>query len=112
MLPPKLAQIIVNLATGPLPDDKMSSICDIPADQIIPQPHLGQTLLDPFCGTGVLLQEAALMGYNVYGSDLEARMVDYTAQNLAWLETTYRLEPIQPKLEKGDATAHHWTGAG
>lgn len=109
MLPPKLAQIIVNLATGPLPEDKMSSICDIPADQISPRPHLEQTLLDPFCGTGVLLQEAALMGYAVYGSDLEARMVDYTARNLDWLETTYRLDPLRPKLEKGDATAHRWT---
>lgn len=108
MLPPKLAQIIVNLATGPLPEDKMSSMCDIPADQIIPQPHLGQTVLDPFCGTGVLLQEAALMGYDIYGSDLEARMVDYTKRNLDWLEETYRLNSLKPRLEVGDATAYSW----
>ncbi|MEO8104791.1 MAG: hypothetical protein ABI602_00440 [Candidatus Saccharibacteria bacterium] len=108
MLPPKLAQIIVNLATGFLPEDKMSSICDIPADQIIPRPHLDQTVLDPFCGTGVLLQEAALMGYDCYGSDLEARMVDYTKRNLDWLEETYRLDSLKPRLEVGDATAYSW----
>ncbi|MGI9027649.1 MAG: hypothetical protein ACR2FM_02265, partial [Candidatus Saccharimonadales bacterium] len=39
MLPPKLAQIILNLAVGDLEQDEIS-------------------VLDPFCGTGVLLQEA------------------------------------------------------
>ena len=63
MLPPKLAQIIINLAAGLLPEDKLESICEIPAGEPIPRPELGQTLLDPFCGTGVVLQEAALMGY-------------------------------------------------
>ena len=57
MLPPKLAQTIINLASGP---------------------HLpNQTLLDPFCGTGVVLQEALLMGYNVYGTDIEPKMIQY-----------------------------------
>lgn len=109
MLPPKLAQIIINLATGPLPEDKMASICDIPAGQKIPRPKLDQTILDPFCGTGVLLQEAALMGYDVYGSDIEQRMIDFTQQNLDWLEQTYDLGPIEATLEKGDATRHQWT---
>ena len=61
MLPPKLAQIIINLAVGQLPADKLASICDIPAGEVIPRPQLGTTLLDPFCGTGVVLQEALLM---------------------------------------------------
>ena len=63
MLPPKLAQIIINL-TNPTP---------------------GGTVLDPFCGTGVLLQETLLMGYSVYGSDLEPRMIEYSQANLEWL---------------------------
>ncbi len=65
MLPPKLAQILINLC-GNLPTETR--------------------LLDPFCGTGVVLQEAALMGYVPYGTDLSARMVQYSDRNLRWLE--------------------------
>lgn len=89
MLPPKLAQTIVNLGTGPLP------------------PTLENVVLDPFCGTGVILQEALLMGYGAYGTDLEPRMIDYTQQNVEWL-TTHEIEP-NPTLEVGDATTHQWT---
>ncbi len=82
MLPPKLAQIIINLAN--------------------PQP--GATVLDPFCGTGVVLQESSLMGYNVYGTDLEQRMVEYTQANLEWLNIT----SVNKQIEQGDATSHTW----
>ncbi len=108
MLPPKLAQILVNLAVGRLPKDKLSSICDIPAGQPIPRPILGQTLLDPFCGTGVVLQEALLMGYDVTGSDLEPRMIEYTSKNLEWLSEMYGFEAKDYPLEVGDATKHKW----
>lgn len=64
MLPPKLAQILINLC-GPLPE--------------------GARILDPFCGTGVVLQEALLMGYRAYGTDINERMVEYTQKNLEWL---------------------------
>lgn len=76
MLPPKLAQIIINLAVGRLPEDQLSNICDTPAGERLPRPKLDKVILDPFCGTGVLLQEAALMGYKPYGTDLEQRMID------------------------------------
>ncbi|MDQ5971889.1 MAG: hypothetical protein QG553_48 [Patescibacteria group bacterium] len=85
MLPPKLAQIIVNLAatdTG--------------------------TVLDPFCGTGVVLQEALLDGHNAYGSDLEPRMIDYSRTNLDWLAKKYTLSGTVA-LEEGDATDHQWS---
>jgi tRNA G10 N-methylase Trm11 len=85
MLPPKLAQTIVNLATA----------------QVAPTPET--VVLDPFCGTGVLLQEAALMGYGVYGTDLEPRMIDYSRANLEWLD-----KKLEPTLEVGDATTHTW----
>jgi tRNA G10 N-methylase Trm11 len=87
MLPPKLAQIITNLAVG---QKKVS------------------TVLDPFCGTGVLLQEAALMGYNIYGSDIEPRMIEYTAANLEWLNQTHKLQGLDATLQTGDATMHTW----
>lgn len=86
MLPPKLAQIMINLAN--LPDSAR--------------------LLDPFCGTGVVLQEAMLMGYHVLGTDIDARMVDYTKQNLAWLVAKYPRLDTQAAVEIGDATAYSW----
>jgi tRNA G10 N-methylase Trm11 len=108
MLPPKLAQIVINLAAGKLPEDKLESICDIPAGQPIPRPLLNQTVLDPFCGTGVILQEAALMGYDVAGSDLDQRMAAYTKANLEWLSTVYGEDFTPISLETADATTHKW----
>jgi tRNA (guanine10-N2)-dimethyltransferase len=88
MLPPKLAQIIINLAT---------------ADA---RPTPEHTLLDPFCGTGVVLQEAALMGYTTHGTDLEPRMITYTQANLEWLATKFDIP--DSKSEVGDATSYTW----
>lgn len=64
MLPPKLAQIMINLAK---PDD-------------------GAVVFDLYCGTGVVLQEAHLMNFGIAGSDLEPRMVEYSQKNLVWLD--------------------------
>ncbi len=108
MLPPKLAQIIINLACGQIQENKLESICDIPADQPIPKPLLNQAVLDPFCGTGVILQEALLMGYGAYGSDLDQRMVDYAQANIDWLRSWYNYE-TSVTVEKADATNHEWT---
>ena len=83
MLPPKLAQILINLA-GPLPDNAR--------------------VLDPFCGTGVVLQEAALMGYQVYGTDISERMIDYTQKNLEWLGIKQ-----SALLQLGSATELMWS---
>lgn len=93
MLPPKLAQIMLNLATGGALQQQDAS----------PAP----TILDPFCGTGVVLQEAALLGFNVYGSDLSEKMVDYSRDNLDWLMATHRVAP-HIRIEHGDAMTHHW----
>ena len=109
MLPPKLAQIIINLAAGELPADKLESICEIPAGQPIPKPLLGKNVLDPFCGTGVILQEALLMGYGACGSDLDQRMVDYTAQNLEWLRSWHDFA-TDYQVDKSDATTGSWHG--
>ncbi len=113
MLPPKLAQIILNLAAGPLDESALQSICDVPAGEPVPPTILGKTLLDPFCGTGVMLQEALLMGYNVYGTDLEPRMVEFSRQNLDWLNRSKSVQlgrnwPYSLELQVGDATNHRW----
>lgn len=89
MLPPKLAQIILNLAIG-----------DKHGPQI--------TVVDPFCGTGVVLQEALLLGYHAYGTDLEPRMIDYSKKNLDWLSKNYNLDPKLYSLSVGDATSYKW----
>lgn len=70
MLPPKLAKIMINLA-------------------IVPETA---TLLDPFCGSGTLLAEAAVMGYNqLLGRDISKEAVRDTTENLAWIKTSYAL---------------------
>jgi tRNA G10 N-methylase Trm11 len=89
MLPPKLAQIIINLAVGSNRPD-------------------GQIILDPFCGTGVVLLEAMLMGYTPYGTDLEPRMIEYSHANLKWLREHFHLGLPPGRLEQGDATTHNW----
>lgn len=88
MLPPKLAQMMINLAVG--------------TNATTPQ-----RILDPFCGTGVLLQEAALMGHPVYGTDLAEKMIRYSRDNLNWLQDTYHT-PIDWYLHEGDAMATQW----
>lgn len=85
MLPPKLAQIIINMATDQTPGK----------------------VLDPFCGTGVILQEALLMGYEAYGTDLEPRMIEYSQANLNWLNDRYKLDKM-PEISVGDATNYQW----
>jgi tRNA (guanine10-N2)-dimethyltransferase len=87
MLPPKLAQILINLA-GNLPTNSR--------------------VLDPFCGTGVVLQEALLMGYRAYGTDLEPKMIDYSRKNLDWLLSRKKIAKSAFELEQGDATTHAW----
>lgn len=88
MLPPKLAQIIVNLAVGP-------------------QAKRPLTVLDPFCGTGVLLQEAMLLGYDTYGTDLSDKMIDFSETNLNWVKT--RLHATTNfRLHQGDAMTTIW----
>ncbi len=102
MLPPKLAQILINLC-GKLPE--------------------GARVLDPFCGTGVVLQEAAIMGYVPYGTDLNERMVEYSKKNLSWLfnernQKRFKLlssliqkkDQILNAISVGDATSFTWEG--
>lgn len=86
MLPPKLAQIIINLCN----------------------PKPGQTMLDPFCGTGVILQEAVLMGIDAMGSDLDPRMVEYTKENITWLKKVASFGGSLIEVEEADATSFEW----
>lgn len=64
-------------------------------------------LLDPFCGTGVVLQEAALKGFAVYGTDLSEKMVRYTRDNLNWLQDSHSIN-FDKYLHEGDAMTTVW----
>jgi len=46
----------------------------------------GQTLLDPFCGTGGILLEAAAMGIKALASDISEEMIQGTKQNMDHFE--------------------------
>jgi tRNA G10 N-methylase Trm11 len=52
----------------------------------------GQKLLDPFCGIGVLLQEAMLMGLDVCGIDKSLKCVNDSLVNLRWVAKRYNLK--------------------
>lgn len=65
MLPIKVAQMMLNLAG----------------------PKITQNILDPFCGSGTILQEAALAGYpTIYGSDISASTIHSAQENINWLQ--------------------------
>jgi len=95
MLPPKLAQVMVNLACGPITGIKNLDTKNKPR------------VLDPFCGTGVILQEAALLGCSVYGTDLSEKMVQYSKENLKWLTDSHNII-FDWDLHEGDATKISW----
>ena len=89
ILPPKLAQIMLNLAK-------------ISPDKI---------LLDPFCGSGVILEEALLRGFKIMGSDISAQQISICSKNLtAWSETkNIDLQKQLLDLQTTDAINHKWS---
>lgn len=145
MLPPKLAQIIVNLASGKIElleqqnsfgldaaqgsqEERTKRISNTvseqqtPADTVLRQEEKQfvnpvheqgfptKVILDPFCGTGVVLQEALLMGYDVFGTDIDLRMVQYSEENIEWLKTRFTA-PGEAHVTVGDATNFDWKQA-
>lgn len=78
MLPPKLAQIMINLAQVRNAED---------------------VIIDPFCGSGTILSEAMLAGYkHLFGSDLSAKAIDDTHKNISWIRELYNLKDIKVKI--------------
>lgn len=65
MLPPKLAQIMINLAGD------------------------AKTIWDPFCGGGGLLMEGLLMGRTMLGSDINAKVLEGAKKNVEWLKKEF-----------------------
>lgn len=67
MMPVKLSQMMVNFSETPE----------------------GGIIYDPFCGTGTILMESLLMGYDVTGSDASDKQVERTRENLKWLKENF-----------------------
>ena len=64
----------------------------------------GQRLLDPFCGTGTILMEAAVLNINVIGFDKDSQKIKGTWQNINWLRSTGRISKnVHAKLQRRDA---------
>lgn len=80
MLPPKLCKIMINIS-----DSKKEDI-----------------ILDPFCGSGSIIQELILLGYkNIIGSDISNKAIEDTKKNLNWLKENIEIK-INPKIENKD----------
>lgn len=82
MLPPKLAQMMINIS----------------------KIRKNQTLLDPFCGSGTILQEAVNLGIeNLIGSDNEADAVSGSQKNLTWFQEEFKIKPRSLRVFQCDA---------
>jgi len=88
MLPPKLAQMMINLAR----DKKTINI------------------YDPFCGSGIVLQEALVFGLKIFGSDISEDAIEKTLENLAWFMKLKKISnfKLDSKIKEGDATRIKW----
>lgn len=88
LLPPKLAQILLNLG-GWL------------AHEASPKAPKHLTVLDPFCGTGVIPMESLLKGWPVLASDTSAKAVTGCEKNLDWIRK-------EEKILKKDTASEVW----
>ncbi len=88
LLPPKLAQILLNFG------------------QSLIGPNRVTTILDPFCGTGVIPMEAMIMGWDVLASDNAQKAVSGCEKNIEWLRKTFKIpkKDIDSTIWKQDAT--------
>lgn len=87
LLPPKLAQIMINLAFSQ--DGQKST-----------------TIYDPFCGMGTVLQEAWLMGLPSFGTDISKDMVSASIKNIDYLHKNFEVDTSKkPQIFHHDATS-------
>lgn len=78
MLPPKLAQAMINLA-------QVKNTSDL--------------ILDPFCGSGTILSEAMLLGFkNIFGLDISIQAIENTKKNISWTKELYQLTDVKMKF--------------
>jgi tRNA G10 N-methylase Trm11 len=81
MIPPKVAQSMINLA-GCKPND---------------------TILDPFCGIGTIPQEGILLGYKMLGTDINKVAIAGSEKNLEWFRNRYKISKGRYHVDVSDA---------
>lgn len=82
-MPPRLARIMLNISGKP------------------------GRVLDPFCGLGTVLQEAALLGFEAHGSDVDEEIVEKCKQNMDWFKKRYKIKKL-PEIRRADARNLPW----
>lgn len=84
MLPPKLAQMMINLASY---NKKKKDL----------------QLLDPFCGSGTVLMQALLQGFiHINGSDISAKAIKDTKENIAYISQNFKKKPKTKNIQELD----------
>lgn len=92
LLPPKLAQILLNGG-------------EWLARTANPKLPRKLTIFDPFCGTGVIPLEALLRGWTVHGADASVKAINGTLKNLEWARKEYGIpkKEVAASIWKQDA---------
>ena len=101
LLPPKLAQVMLNLGLWLLQSSKP------PLDKSKIANRKSQlTILDPFCGTGVIPLECLVRGWNILASDMSLKAVNGSGKNIEWIRKEYKIlkKDAESTVWKQDAT--------
>lgn len=93
LLPPKLAQIMLNLGYWV-------------AHQQNPSLKKKINVYDPFCGTGVIPIESLIRGWPIWASDLSVKAVNGCEKNLDWIRKEMKIlkKDVASEVWKHDAT--------
>ncbi|MDO8468172.1 MAG: RsmD family RNA methyltransferase [Candidatus Peribacter sp.] len=103
LLPPKLAQILLNLGAW-LGRGGQTPVPDLVLKKAKKSEPL--TVLDPFCGTGVIPLECLVRGWHVLASDLMQKAVNGSEKNIEWLRKEMKIlkKDTDSLVWKQDAT--------
>lgn len=95
LLPPKLAQILLNFGEYLA---RESSKLKTHSSKLV--------VFDPFCGTGVIPLEAMVRGWHVLASDSALKAVNGCEKNIEWARKTFKIlkKDIDTTVWKQDAT--------
>ena len=115
MTPPKLARALINITLSqamtndqfPISNenskiDKLNENCELKIGN-----YNDFVVVDPFCGSGNILIEAAVLGCEIIGSDISEKAVDNTKANLSWLRpqiSNLKSQTCNSKLKIDEST--------
>lgn len=94
MLPPKLAQILLNLATAKVETGLKTEVTTGDRSPVV---------LDPFCGSGTVNIEAAIAGFKTIGSDVNERFVGKAGENFVQMAEKFRYEEASGEFRTANA---------